>query len=104
MENNKISKDAEMMTMKGVFEHSEPETSRPKFEHPNMDDDDIPAKFWKEYKELDFIDRQDKIKPIVDLFLETNKIKDEKVRRHMILLGLTSYFEDLVETFAYNKN
>jgi len=58
--------------------------------------EDIPHKFWREYEESDILERKKKIKHIVDMFDKLYHIKDNKVRKHAIEIGIQGYFDDLI--------
>ena len=65
--------------------------------------EDIPLKFWREYESLDMIERKKKIKPIVGTFNKLFSLKDEKLRKHAITIGLMGYFDDLIEYMDSKK-
>ncbi len=58
--------------------------------------------FWKEYIEMDLLNRDKKLKMIVDRFEEIYELKDKKLRKKVIKLMLLSYFDDLIDTM-YEK-
>lgn len=64
--------------------------------------EDIPEKFWREYESLDILGREKKIKHIVDGINRLFGVKNEKVRKHALTIGLMGYFDDLVD-YIYNK-
>ncbi|MBI4981173.1 hypothetical protein HZC30_06485 [Candidatus Woesearchaeota archaeon] len=61
--------------------------------------EDLAHKFWREYEEADFLDRDKLLEPIVKNFTPMTKIKDEKMRKHILKMYLGSYFDDLIEYF-----
>lgn len=62
----------------------------------------MPTKFWKEYDEADILQREEKLKLIVDRIDELFDLKDEKLRKHTLLRTLMGYFDDLIE-YSYVK-
>ena len=60
-------------------------------------------KFWKEYIEMDLLDRDKKLKMIVDRFEEIYEIKDKKLRKQTLKIMLLSYFDDLIDTMYEMK-
>lgn len=65
--------------------------------------EDLAHKFWKNYEKADFIKRDELLKPIVKNFMPMAKIKDEKMRQHILKTYLQSYFDDLIEYFQCKK-
>ena len=61
--------------------------------------EDLPYAFWKKYEEADFLKRDDLLEPIINLFSPLSKIKNEKMRRHVLKMHLRGYFDDLIEYF-----
>ena len=59
--------------------------------------EDLAHKFWREYEESDTLERRKRIKHIVDMLNDLYRIKDEKLRRHTIEIGIQGYFDDLIE-------
>tara|TARA_Y100000310_G_scaffold344826_1_gene459812 strand:- start:3488 stop:3757 length:270 start_codon:yes stop_codon:yes gene_type:complete len=57
----------------------------------------IPEKFWKEYEESNLLEREEKLKPIIEKISKIIKIKDEKMRHQVLQIALISYFDDLLE-------
>jgi hypothetical protein len=58
-------------------------------------------KFWREYEELNILDRQEKLNHIADSIIELCSIKDKKFRkkylRHAVTQNLMGLFDDLIE-------
>ncbi len=60
---------------------------------------DIVYEFWKKYEEADMLKRDELLKPIIKNFPPITKIKDEKMRQHILKTYLRSYFDDLIDYF-----
>lgn len=66
--------------------------------------EDLAHKFWRKYEEADFLDRDKLLEPILKNFTPMTKIKDEKMRKHILTTYLRSYFDDLIEYFYCKDN
>jgi len=60
-------------------------------------EEDLVQKFWKNYKKADLFEREKLLKPIIKNFDSMFKIKDEKMRKQVLLRMLQSYFDDLLD-------
>ena len=65
--------------------------------------EEIPHKFWREYESLDMLEREKKIKHIVDGIDRLRGMKNEKFRKHALTIGLMGYFDDLIEYMCTKK-
>lgn len=64
--------------------------------------EDLAHKFWREYCSSDMLEREKKLKPLVNNLNELYKMKDKKIRQHCINMALLSYFDDLID-YMYSK-
>jgi len=65
---------------------------------------DIMIKFWKEYIEMDMVERGEKIEMIVKSISDVSNMKeDEKIKKHALTTLLQSYFDDLLEVALYSN-
>jgi len=68
----------------------------------NKEFEDLPYSFWKKYEEADLLERDKILEPIVKNFLPIIKLKEEKMKSHILTTYLRSYFDDLIDYF-YSK-
>lgn len=59
--------------------------------------EELPEKFWREYEEADMLEREKKLKAIVENIAKIIEIKDEKLKAHALKLSLKSYFDDILD-------
>ena len=60
---------------------------------------DLAFEFWKKYEKADLLKRDELLIPILKNFPPITKIKDEKMRQHLLKMYLRSYFDDLIDYF-----
>lgn len=60
-------------------------------------EENLAHKFWREYEDLDPLERERKIEPIVKNIEGILKIEDKNLRKHTLKLALMSYFDDILE-------
>lgn len=53
--------------------------------------------FWKKYEEADFLEKEKILAPLVKNCLHLSELKDKKMREHVLLTLLRSYFDDLLD-------
>lgn len=58
---------------------------------------DTAHRFWKDYYEADFLEKEAKLEKPVKMFDELKSIEDDKLRLHSITTMLRSYIDDLIE-------
>ncbi len=57
----------------------------------------LPEQFWREYEEADLLEREEKLKPLVEKISRILEIEDKKLRSHVLKMLLLSYFDDILE-------
>lgn len=65
---------------------------------------DLAYTFWEKYEEADYLQRDKLILPIIKNFAPMIKIKEEKMRQHVLNMYLRSYFDDLIDYFYCKDN
>ncbi|MFH1396344.1 MAG: hypothetical protein ABIG93_03015 [archaeon] len=61
------------------------------------ENEELPEKFWREYEKADLLEREEKLKVIVEKITKIIEIKDEKLKSHVLKLSLMSYFNDILD-------
>ena len=65
----------------------------------------VVKKFWIDYEKADCLKRRDMVERLAKIFEpfingKILKIKDKKMRKHIFITLLDSYFEDIMEYFT----
>ncbi len=68
-----------------------------------MVEKDIPEKFWEKYESLETIEREKKLKVIINNINKLFELKDNKLREHILGLTLMGYFDDLISYMHMKK-
>ena len=63
---------------------------------------DTMYKFWKEYIDAPFTEKDEKIKNVVTKINNIIKMKDDNDRKKLLTFALRSYFDDLIEYMECN--
>lgn len=65
--------------------------------------EELPYSFWKKYEEADLLEREKILKPIIKNLMPLFDLKEEKLRKHVLLNMLQGYFDDLIDYFYCKK-